>query len=122
VSQPTASPATVVATTSNASSTLDRASLTELLLNLVSDRTGYPTDLLKLDQDLEAELGIDSIKRVEILGALQEELSGAIAGQVQQQMERFTSAKSLDNILDQLLALMTEGASSGTEVNGLGKR
>jgi hypothetical protein len=37
-------------------------------------------------------------------------------------MERFTSAKSLDNILDQLLALMTEGASSGTEVNGLGKR
>jgi acyl carrier protein len=121
VSQPTASAATVVPTTDHAS-TLDRASLTEILLNLVSDRTGYPTDLLKLDQDLEAELGIDSIKRVEILGALQEELSGAIAGQVQQQMERFTSAKSLDNILDQLLALMTQGASSGTEVNGLGKR
>jgi acyl carrier protein len=121
VSQPTASPATVVPTTSHAS-TLDRASLTELLLNLVSDRTGYPTDLLKLDQDLEAELGIDSIKRVEILGALQEELSGAIASQVQQQMERFTSAKSLDNILDQILALMAEGASPGNEVNGLGKR
>ena len=29
------------------------------------------SDMLKLDQDLEADLGIDSIKRVEILGAFQ---------------------------------------------------
>ena len=42
-----------------------------MLLDLVSERTGYPTDMLGLDQDLEADLGIDSIKRVEILGAFQ---------------------------------------------------
>ncbi|MBA3015728.1 MAG: polyketide synthase dehydratase domain-containing protein [Proteobacteria bacterium] len=47
-----------------------------LLLRLVSERTGYPEEMLALDQDLEAELGIDSIKRVEILGALGKELEG----------------------------------------------
>ncbi|MEW6167478.1 MAG: beta-ketoacyl synthase N-terminal-like domain-containing protein, partial [Pseudomonadota bacterium] len=42
-----------------------------LLLGLVAERTGYPEDMLGLEADLEAELGIDSIKRVEILGAFQ---------------------------------------------------
>ncbi|MGE3822288.1 MAG: phosphopantetheine-binding protein, partial [Isosphaeraceae bacterium] len=44
-----------------------------VLLSLVSRRTGYPLDLLDLDQDMEADLGIDSIKRVEILGELQDQ-------------------------------------------------
>lgn len=47
-----------------------RESIETLLFSLVSERTGYPTDMLKPDQDLEADLGIDSIKRVEILGAM----------------------------------------------------
>jgi acyl carrier protein len=42
------------------------------LLRIVSEKTGYPTEMLALDMDMEADLGIDSIKRVEILGALQE--------------------------------------------------
>ncbi|WP_285565675.1 type I polyketide synthase [Actinoallomurus iriomotensis] len=40
------------------------------LLEIVADKTGYPVDMLDLDMDIEADLGIDSIKRVEILGAL----------------------------------------------------
>jgi acyl transferase domain-containing protein/NAD(P)H-dependent flavin oxidoreductase YrpB (nitropropane dioxygenase family)/NAD(P)-dependent dehydrogenase (short-subunit alcohol dehydrogenase family) len=42
------------------------------LMTLVSERTGYPADMLDIDLDLEADLGIDSIKRVEILGSLAE--------------------------------------------------
>ncbi|MCG6870709.1 MAG: SDR family NAD(P)-dependent oxidoreductase [Gammaproteobacteria bacterium] len=42
----------------------------DLLLGLVEERTGYPRDMLALDQNMEADLGIDSIKRVEIVGAL----------------------------------------------------
>ncbi len=42
------------------------------LLDVVSEKTGYPTEMLELGMDLEADLGIDSIKRVEILGAMQE--------------------------------------------------
>ena len=45
--------------------------LTEALLNIVSEKTGYPVETLELDMDMEADLGIDSIKRVEILGAMQ---------------------------------------------------
>lgn len=41
-------------------------------LEIVSEKTGYPTDMLELSMDMEADLGIDSIKRVEILGAVQE--------------------------------------------------
>jgi acyl carrier protein len=46
--------------------------LSALLLSIVSDKTGYPVEMLDLDMDMEADLGIDSIKRVEILGALQD--------------------------------------------------
>jgi acyl transferase domain-containing protein/NAD(P)-dependent dehydrogenase (short-subunit alcohol dehydrogenase family) len=44
------------------------------LLTVVSDLTGYPVEMLDLDMDLEADLGIDSIKRVEILSGLEEKM------------------------------------------------
>lgn len=49
----------------------------KLLLEIVSDKTGYPPELIDLDMELEADLGIDSIKRVEILSAFQEAAPGA---------------------------------------------
>jgi acyl carrier protein len=48
--------------------------LTDLLLKVVADKTGYPAEMLELDMDMEADLGIDSIKRVEILGAMEEQV------------------------------------------------
>jgi acyl carrier protein len=50
--------------------------LSQALLEVVSEKTGYPTEMLALEMDLEADLGIDSIKRVEIMGSLQEAFSG----------------------------------------------
>ncbi len=47
------------------------------IIRLVSDKTGYPPDMLDLDLDMEAELGIDSIKRVEILSTFQALSPGA---------------------------------------------
>ncbi len=46
--------------------------LDQLLLELVAEKTGYPVEMLALDMDMEADLGIDSIKRVEILGAMED--------------------------------------------------
>ena len=43
------------------------------MLRIVAERTGYPEEVLELDMALESDLGIDSIKRVEILGILMEE-------------------------------------------------
>ncbi|WP_292999945.1 type I polyketide synthase [Nevskia sp.] len=91
--------------------TLDRAAIGALLLDIVADRTGYPTDMLGLDQDLEAELGIDSIKRVEILGALQKAMPGAHADAMQAGMEKFTRARSLNAILDAVTSLAVSAAT-----------
>jgi len=43
-----------------------------MLLAVVSEKTGYPEDILEMEMNLESDLGIDSIKRVEILSSLQE--------------------------------------------------
>ncbi|MBN1873644.1 MAG: hypothetical protein JXA33_05400 [Anaerolineae bacterium] len=47
--------------------------LSTALLAIVSEKTGYPVEMLELEMDMEADLGIDSIKRVEILGTLQDQ-------------------------------------------------
>jgi acyl carrier protein len=57
---------------SSGSSTVSLQEITHALLEIVSEKTGYPTEMLEMGMDMEADLGIDSIKRVEILGAMQE--------------------------------------------------
>ena len=56
--------------------------LSRALLEVVAEKTGYPADMLELGMELDADLGIDSIKRVEILSALQERfpVAGGQAG------------------------------------------
>ncbi|KKM04316.1 hypothetical protein LCGC14_1765460, partial [marine sediment metagenome] len=53
---------------------IDGNELEAILLGLVSEKTGYPVEMIGLEMDLEADLGIDSIKRVEILSALEEKI------------------------------------------------
>ena len=53
-----------------------RPGIETALRAVVSELTGYPTEMLALDMDIERDLGIDSIKRVEILSALEERLPG----------------------------------------------
>jgi polyketide-type polyunsaturated fatty acid synthase PfaA len=45
--------------------------LKTFLFSVISEKTGYPVEILNLDQHLESDLGIDSIKRVEILSAFE---------------------------------------------------
>ena len=49
----------------------DLSALTQTMLEIVSEKTGYPVETLEPGMDMESDLGIDSIKRVEILGAMQ---------------------------------------------------
>jgi NAD(P)-dependent dehydrogenase (short-subunit alcohol dehydrogenase family) len=75
---PVAAPAAPAVAAAPAAHGLD---LKALLLQVVADKTGYPTDMLSMDMALEADLGIDSIKRVEILSAMQEKAPGLPAVQ-----------------------------------------
>ncbi|HUR25504.1 MAG TPA: SDR family NAD(P)-dependent oxidoreductase [Candidatus Thermoplasmatota archaeon] len=45
------------------------------LIELVSQKTGYPTDLLDPNLDMEADLGIDTVKQAELFGAIREAYS-----------------------------------------------
>jgi acyl transferase domain-containing protein/NAD(P)-dependent dehydrogenase (short-subunit alcohol dehydrogenase family)/acyl carrier protein len=89
---------------------LDRESITTRLLDIVCKRTGYPADMLGLDMDLEADLGIDSIKRVEILGMLVDANGGQT---LNVSMEKLTNLKTLRGIIDCLSAASTEYAKGG---------
>jgi acyl transferase domain-containing protein/NAD(P)-dependent dehydrogenase (short-subunit alcohol dehydrogenase family) len=61
----------------SASSPRPSEPVVRVLLEAVAEKTGYPTEILDLDLRLDADLGIDSIKRVEILSAVQDRLPGA---------------------------------------------
>ncbi|MEW5987988.1 MAG: beta-ketoacyl synthase N-terminal-like domain-containing protein, partial [Chloroflexota bacterium] len=82
--------------------------LLPILLRIVSERTGYPVEALTADLDLEAELGIDSIKRVEILGAFQKQYSHLAPPD---KMDALSNQKTLR----QMVNLMTPNGSN----NGL---
>ncbi len=86
-----------------AAAALSEESVTEALRALIAERTGYPPEMLEADLDLEADLGIDSIKRVEIVGALRLRLlpqSEAGGEAVREAMGPVARARSI--------ALMTE--------------
>ncbi|MGH2544527.1 MAG: phosphopantetheine-binding protein, partial [Ardenticatenaceae bacterium] len=77
---------------------LNAEQISSLLLRLVSDKTGYPVEMLNPALDLEADLGIDSIKRVEILGAFQQEAGVNLS----QQMEELSARKTLQEMVSYL--------------------
>ena len=47
-------------------------SVKERILILVVEKTGYPKDMLDLDLDLEADLGVDTVKQAEMFAAIRE--------------------------------------------------
>ena len=55
-----------------APTSLNVAELEKFLINFVVEQTGYPPEVVELDADLEADLGIDSIKKAQLFGELPE--------------------------------------------------
>jgi polyketide-type polyunsaturated fatty acid synthase PfaA len=86
----------------------DLAELESALLAIVSEKTGYPSEMLELEMDVEADLGIDSIKRVEILGALQERFPSA----AQPNLEDLAELRTLAQIASYMAQLSTLSTTS----------
>jgi len=80
------------------SATIDFTDFGQSLFAIVSDKTGYPAEMLELEMDMEADLGIDSIKRVEILGAVQE----LYADMPQANPEELAELRTLGQIVEYL--------------------
>ncbi|MFE6082841.1 SDR family NAD(P)-dependent oxidoreductase [Streptomyces virginiae] len=75
----------------------------DLVLEIVHIRTGYPRDMLDPELDLEADLSIDSIKRVEIIGALADRIGlpqDPTSGSAESAVEELSRIKTLRGIVD----------------------
>jgi acyl transferase domain-containing protein/3-hydroxymyristoyl/3-hydroxydecanoyl-(acyl carrier protein) dehydratase len=90
---------TVITQTASGEVTVDRTAVQKFMLNYVVDQTGYPEDMVELSADLEADLGIDSIKKAQLIGELAENFSLAhLAGSLNElSLDDF---RTLENILD----------------------
>ena len=75
------SPATVVSPPKDASETPSARQaggldpIQKRVLEIVAETTGYPEEMLDLDLDMEADLGIDTVKQAEMFAAIREEWS-----------------------------------------------
>jgi NAD(P)-dependent dehydrogenase (short-subunit alcohol dehydrogenase family)/acyl carrier protein len=77
------------------------------LLSTVAELTGYPVESLALEMDLEADLGIDSIKRVEILSLLSRRIPGAPSVNP----EKLSGLKTLEQVLAFIGSTVAEPAA-----------
>ncbi|MFD7630904.1 SDR family oxidoreductase [Streptomyces sp. NPDC059851] len=95
------------------------------VLELISERTGYPLDMVEPGLDLEADLSVDSIKRAEIAGELARRLGGSGGGPVppaldDAELEELTRARTASAIARWLVAHATTSGTAGTDTAGTG--
>ncbi|MFE7093770.1 SDR family NAD(P)-dependent oxidoreductase [Streptomyces erythrochromogenes] len=91
----------------------------DVVLDIVHTRTGYPLDMLDPDLDLEADLSVDSIKRVEIIGALADRIGlpqdpGA-DGSAESAVEELSRLKTLRAIVDRITSHTPGGPAAAPE-------
>ena len=67
-----AAPAVSAPAAPKAAGALDEATVTKEIVKMVAEKTGYPEDMLELDLDMEADLGIDTVKQAELFAAMRE--------------------------------------------------
>ena len=92
---------------------LEPVEIKSALIELVSERTGYPIEMLSLDLDLESDLSVDSIKRIEILGALAERigLTGGDESERDEMIEELAIMKTLSEMISWLEARLSSATS-----------
>ncbi|MDR3632679.1 MAG: beta-ketoacyl synthase N-terminal-like domain-containing protein, partial [Isosphaeraceae bacterium] len=91
-----------------------RETVQRVLIEVVSEKTGYPAEMLEPAMQLDADLGIDSIKRVEILSAIQERLPEAPVIKP----EHLGSLRTLGDIIDFLAQGETPSPASSAAGSG----
>ncbi|MBK1635012.1 SDR family NAD(P)-dependent oxidoreductase, partial [Rhodovulum adriaticum] len=103
----------VIAASAEAAITEDR--VRDTLLTLIADRTGYPPEMLEGALNLEADLGIDSIKRVEILGALRTDLLPHAGEAAQAKMGPVSREKTVPGIVARFMEVAAEFSRGGRD-------
>jgi acyl transferase domain-containing protein/NAD(P)H-dependent flavin oxidoreductase YrpB (nitropropane dioxygenase family) len=90
------------------------------LLALISERTGYPVELIEVDLDLEADLSIDSIKRAEIAGEMASRLGMTADDTDESAFEELVRQRSVRAIMDWLSQRADGSAADGSAADASG--
>ena len=98
------------------------AEATRVVLSVLAAKTGYEPDMIEMDMALETELGVDSIKRVEILSDVQKELNVEA-----QDVAALARTQTVGEVVEAMIkelggAAPAGGAAAPTRGSGFGRR
>ena len=91
---------------------VDAGKIKQYVLETVSEKTGYPVDMLDLDLDLEADLGVDTVKQAELFATVRTHFGIP---------KREDLRLSEYNTLAKVISFVEDGLSSGEIVQPVGK-
>ena len=77
--------------------------LNEIILAAIADKTGYPEDMIDDDMELEADLGIDSIKRVEIFAEVLKKLGITLTPDQTEELSTMSTVEAISAYLSVLV-------------------
>ncbi|MFG2177890.1 SDR family NAD(P)-dependent oxidoreductase [Streptomyces abikoensis] len=106
----------------------DRPDVLGTVLSVISERTGYPREMIEPHLDLEADLSVDSIKRTEIAGELVQRLARAgleLPSAADTDVEALARARTAAEIAEWLTARAGErpaSAPSAVPAEAIGTR
>ncbi|MDG4765695.1 SDR family NAD(P)-dependent oxidoreductase [Solwaraspora sp. WMMD406] len=108
-------PAPVAVAAASAASGVGVVQFQEAILAVLSERTGYPVDLIELDLDLEADLSIDSIKRAEVAGEVATRLRLSVDGD-ESELEDLVKARTVRTMVSWLTDRMAADSPAAVAV------
>lgn len=88
---------------------LDTEALQQTVIDFIVDHTGYPAEIIDIDWDLEADLGIDSIKRAQLMGDLRELFDLDFDLEATDDISKLTELRTVRQILE----LIKDSGSGG---------
>ena len=105
---------TTAAVSSASAATLNAATVQSAVFSVIAQTTGYPESMLEASMEFEADLGVDSIKRVEILSRAADDLPDRF----QVNPEDLSDLRSIAQVVDFLCADLGRALHHGGGLKG----
>ena len=102
-----AAPAPAVAPVATGNSSVSRDEVAAMLLDVLCEKTGYDADEIEVDYELEADLGIDTVKQAEIIAAVRDHY-----GMERDEEFRLADYPTLNALTDYVVARLGAGEAS----------
>jgi len=122
IAQPVVAPVQAAAPAASASAEIGQDKIKDIILNIVTEKTGYEADMIEFNQNLEADLGVDSIKRVDIVGGVLDSLPESYKNALGDEgRTKLNTATTLDIMLEVLTAAAANNNSPASAASAAPK-